>query len=34
MYQDLALNIMYKEHLSNILMSIIDSKKLAYYSQK
>ena len=29
MYQDLALNIMYKEHLGNIIRSIIDSKKLA-----
>ena len=34
MYQDLALNIMYKEHLGNIIMSIIDSKKMAYYSHK
>lgn len=34
MYQDLALNIMYKEHLGNIIRSIIDSKKLAYYSHK
>ena len=34
LYQDLALNIMYKEHLGNILISIIDSKKLAYYSHK
>ena len=34
MCQDLALNIMYKEHLGNIIRSIIDSKKLAYYSHK
>lgn len=34
MYQDLALNIMYKEHLGNIIRSVIDSKKLAYYSHK
>ena len=34
LYQDLALNIMYKEHLGNIIRSIIDSKKLAYYSHK
>ena len=34
MCQDLALNIMYKEHLSNIIRSIIDSKKMAYYSHK
>ena len=34
MYQDLALDIMHKEHFGNIVNSIIDSKKLAYYSQK
>ena len=34
MYQDLALNIMYTDHLGNIIRSIIDSKKLAYYSHK
>ena len=34
MYQDLALDIMHKDHLGNIVNSIIDSKKLAYYSQK
>ncbi len=34
MYQDLALDIMYKDHFGNIVNLIIDSKKLAYYSQK
>ena len=34
MYQDLALDIMHKDHFGNIANSIIDSKKLAYYSQK
>ncbi len=34
MYQDLALDIMHKDHFGNIVNSIIDSKKLAYYSQK
>ena len=34
MYQDLAIDIMHKDHFGNIVNSIIDSKKLAYYSQK
>ena len=34
MYQDLALNVMHKDHLGNIVDSIIDSKKLVYYSHK
>ncbi len=34
MYQDLALDIMHKDHFGNIVNSIIDSKKLVYYSQK
>ncbi len=34
MYQDLALDIMHKDHFGNIVNSIIDSKKLAYYSHK
>ena len=34
MYQDLALDIMHKDHFGNIVNSIIDSKKLAYYSQE
>ena len=34
MYQDLALHIMCKDHLGNIVDSIIDSKKLVYYSHK
>lgn len=33
-YQDLSLAIMYNEHFGNIIGSIIDSKKLAYYSHK
>ena len=34
MYQDLALDIMYNDHFGNIASSIIDSKKLVYYSHK
>ena len=34
MYQDLALDIMHKDHFGNIVNSIIDSKKLVYYSHK
>ena len=34
MCQDLALDIMHNDHFGNIVNSIIDSKKLAYYSQK
>ncbi len=34
MYQDLALDIMHNEHFGNIASSIIDSKKLVYYSHK
>ena len=34
MYQDLALDILCKDHLGNIVDSIIDSKKLAYYSHE
>ena len=32
--QDLALNTMHKDHLGNILDSLIDSKKLVYYAHK
>ena len=32
MYQDLALDIMHNDHFGNIVNSIIDSKKLVYYS--
>ena len=32
--QDLALDIMHKDHLGNILDSLIDSKKLVYYAHK
>ena len=34
MYQDLALDIMHNDHFGNIVNSIIDSKKLVYYSHK
>ena len=34
MYQDLALDIMHNDHFGNIVGSIIDSKKLVYYSHK
>lgn len=34
MYQELALDIMYNDHFGNIVNSIIDSKKLIYYSHK
>ncbi len=34
MYQELALDIMHNEHFGNIVNSIIDSKKLVYYSHK
>ena len=34
MNQDLALDIMHKDHLGNILDSLIDSKKLVYYAHK
>ena len=34
MYQDLALDIMHKDHFGNIVNSIIDSKKLVYYSHE
>ncbi len=34
MYQDLALDIMHKDHFGNIVNLIIDSKKLAYYSHQ
>ena len=34
MYQDLALDIMHNDHFGNIASSIIDSKKLVYYSHK
>ena len=34
MYQDLALDIMHKDHFGNIVNSMIDSKKLVYYSHK
>ena len=34
MYQELALDIMYNDHFGNIASSIIDSKKLVYYSHK
>lgn len=33
-YQELALDIMYNDHFGNIVNSIIDSKKLIYYSHK
>ena len=33
-YQDLALDIMHNDHFGNIVNSIIDSKKLVYYSHK
>ena len=33
-YQELALDIMYNDHFGNIVNSIIDSKKLVYYSHK
>ena len=34
MYQDLALDIMHNDHFGNIVNSIIDSKKLVYYSHR
>ena len=34
MYQDLALDIMHNDHFGNIVNSIIDSKKLVYYSHQ
>ena len=34
MYQELALDIMYNDHFGNIVNSIIDSKKLVYYSHQ
>ena len=34
MYQDLALDIMHNDHFGNIASSIIDSKKLIYYSHQ
>ena len=34
MYQDLSLDIMHNNHFGNIASSIIDSKKLVYYSHK
>ena len=34
MYQELALDIMYNDYFGNIVNSIIDSKKLVYYSHK
>ena len=34
MYQDLVLDIMHNDHFGNIVNSIIDSKKLVYYSHK
>ena len=34
MYQDLSLDIMHNDHFGNIASSIIDSKKLVYYSHK
>ena len=34
MYQDLALDIMHNDHFGNIASSIIDSKKLVYYSHQ
>mgnify|MGYP004554498249 FL=1 len=34
MYQELALDIMHNDHFGNIASSIIDSKKLVYYSHK
>ena len=34
MYQELALDIMHNEHFGNIVNSIMDSKKLVYYSHK
>ena len=34
MNQDLALDIMLKDHLGNIIQSIIDSKKLVFYAHK
>lgn len=34
MNQDLALDIMHKDHLGNILDFLIDSKKLVYYAHK
>ena len=34
MYQDLSLDIMHNDHFGNIASSIIDSKKLIYYSHK
>ena len=34
MYQDLALDIMHNDHFGNIVNSIIDSKKLLYYSHQ
>ena len=34
MYQDLAFDIMLKDHFDDIVSSIIDSKKLMYYSHK
>ena len=33
-YQELALDIMYNDHFGNIVNSIIDSKKLVYYSHE
>ena len=34
MYQELALDIMHNDHFGNIVNSIIDSKKLVYYSHR
>ena len=34
MYQDLSLDIMHNDHFGNIASSIIDSKKLVYYSHE
>ena len=34
MYQDLSLDIMHNDHFGNIANSIIDSKKLVYYSHE
>ena len=34
MYQDLSLVIMHNDHFGNIVNSIIDSKKLVYYSHQ
>ena len=34
MYQELAIDIMHNDHFGNIVNSIIDSKKLVYYSHR